>query len=437
MRHKRNEKSKEQNERDNRALSDVSLGGLKVAAVTAMTAFTLTLAVGCSESPGEPEIVDNPNNTEEFGGYTATSEAPAFGSAELVEIEAEEEGVVYNDPLLSPTAGVEEIGDPEATRYGVRILWGKLRFDSTVTTATDWAGSLTISRGAEVVRRTIRFEPATDEVLPRVDRKLIEWNSMTTVHNDGLLVEIFNPRRPDSVRFDSVWVVDSVGESALSVDTTLYRDPLSLTFATVPVTVSFTGAELARLDTVIFTPDSNAVLIQSTRIDERVCPRGHLAGHWGFNEEGRGVFRGAWMSALGKVVGHLKGHWGLNDEGRRMFWGKWISADGAFEGFVRGAWGPYPESSADEAAFRHAAGWFAGQIFNAERFPIGYLRGQYDHGSRDSASVDSRGGHFAGKWKLNCPAPDDRAGGDDMGDRDDSRGTDVVADEYINPEDGF
>lgn len=376
------------NERDSR-MAPVSLAGL-------LSALTLALVVGCSEAPEEPQIVDQPNTTDEFGGYTATNEAPAFGSPELMALEAEETGVEYSDPLLATPAMAEVVNDPEARAYAVRIIWGKLRADSTVTTATDWSGSLTVNRGAEVVRRVIRFEPATDELLPRTDRRLIEWRSLTTVHNDGLLVEVFNPLRPDSVRVDSVFDSDTL----VSVDTTVFRDPLTLTFATAPLTVSFTGAQLRALDTIIYVQDSCAVLIQSTQVDHRVCPRGYLAGRWGFTEDGRQVFRGAWMSARGEILGHLMGHWGVNDAGERTFWGKWIADNGRFEGFVRGRWEPHPDCAADEFAFDHAGGWFGGVIFSADRAPIGELRGRYDHESRDDAA---RGGRFAGKWRLRCP----------------------------------
>ncbi len=43
-----------------------------------LLAITLLLwVVGCSDNPVDTDAVDNPNLEDEFGGYTAMSEAPA------------------------------------------------------------------------------------------------------------------------------------------------------------------------------------------------------------------------------------------------------------------------------------------------------------------------------------------------------------------------
>ncbi len=172
-----------------------------------------------------------------------------------------------------------------------------------------------------------------------------------------------------------------------------------MTFRTGPLTISLTGSELMALDTVIYLADSNAVLIQSTRVDRKSCPKGYLAGKWGVNAEGEQVFRGVWMTRNGNVEGHLLGHWGKNDEGRRMFWGKWIAGDGRFEGFLRGVWAPRPNDHAGDSPRDHAGGGFRGQIFSADRAPIGFLRGHYQSNNTPHENVSGR---FAGKWKLNC-----------------------------------
>ncbi|MBN4056707.1 hypothetical protein JYU19_00170 [bacterium AH-315-J21] len=370
----------------------------------------LLLSVGCSQTPIEAENTDTINTSAEFGGFTATDEQPAFGSPEFAAIEIEAAGVEVVDAIAAQPEVVSMESDPEARSFVVRVQWGKLEFDSTIIAVTDWSGSMAINRGAEVVRRKIHFEDGQDELLPRTDRRLIEWVSKTTVHNDGLLVEIFNPRRPDSVQFDTTVIVvtdTSVvnGDTVLSdrkevtVDTTVFDSPLTMTFATGPLTVSFSGSELMTLDTIIYVQDSCAVLIQSTRIDRKVCPKGYLAGKWGVTDDGAQVFRGVWMTKRGTVDGHLKGHWGVNDDGKRMFWGKWISANGRFEGFLRGGWAPHPDEHASDTGRRHSGGAFKGQIFNSERAPIGFLRGRYKSSDNPNANVHGR---FAGKWKLRC-----------------------------------
>jgi hypothetical protein len=378
--------------------------------LTALVGVLLLWSVGCSDAPNQSQDTDTANNSAEFGGYTASNEQPAFGSPEFAAIETEAAGEEVVDPILATAEVVEMERHPEARSFFVRVLWGKLDYDSTVGVATDWSGSLSVSRGAEAVRRVIRFERGQDELLPRTNRRLIEWKSLTTVHNDGLLVEVFNPRRPDSVRFDTTFVVvtdtsvvngDTVitDREKIAVDTTVFDSPLTLTFATEPLTISFTGSELMALDTIIYVKDSNAVLIQSTRVDRKSCPKGHLAGKWGINAEGEKVFRGVWMTNRGNVEGHLLGHWGTNDEGRRMFWGKWIASNGRFEGFLRGGWAPNPNDHASDIARDHSGGGFKGQIFSADRVPIGFLRGHYRSNANPSENI---AGRFAGKWKLNC-----------------------------------
>ena len=53
----------------------------------------LLWAVGCSDNPTVPEPVDSPDFTEEFGGYTASPEAPGFGDSELIASENDEEEI--------------------------------------------------------------------------------------------------------------------------------------------------------------------------------------------------------------------------------------------------------------------------------------------------------------------------------------------------------
>jgi len=371
----------------------------------ALTALVL-FAIGCSEQATEPDT-GGLNLVDEFGGFTATSEQPAFGDGELQD-EADQE-VDYNDPMLASAPVDSLVNDPDAGLFHLRVVWGRLEYDSTVTTMTDWTGSLTISRGAEVVRRLIRFEPGQDELLPRTDRTLIEWKSITTVHNDGIAVDLLVPRpRPE---LDSILVTDSSG-SVWVIDT-LWPDPVTVTFETGPYSRTFTLAEIAALDTVVYLDDSNAVAFHGMQFFKYRCPRGFLTGEWGYNEEGNGVFRGMWTDQHGFITGWVRGHFGQDDNGRNVFFGKWISHSGRFEGFLRGSWRPAPNVGADPNAMHHAGGLFWGEIFSADRVRIGHLRGRYRN------SDHFRGGFFQARWKLDCNdlRPDDPGTGDMNRDR--------------------
>ena len=365
----------------------------------ALAVFAL-MAVGCSENPSDPAL--NSNVNADFGGFTSADETPAFGDPVMVSMAADLSGEEINDATLQTDPEVAEMDrDPATGRFALKVIWGKPRYDSTVVAPTDWSGSLSINRGAEVVRRVIRFERGQDELLPRTDRRLIEWVSQTTSHNDGLLIEIFNPPHPDSIRIDTTFVIDSTGASIVGgIDTTVFTSLLTLTFRTAPLTISFSADQLAALDTVIYVKDSCAVIFQSTRIQRNPCPRGYLSGGWGVTDSGQHVFRGVWMSVRGNVEGYLRGRWGVNDDGRKMFWGKWISSNGRFEGFLRGRW--YVFSEPRDVADDRIIGAFKGGIFNAGRMPVGMLRGHFWSHNRDETIDTPLRGRFEGKWSLAC-----------------------------------
>jgi len=412
--------------------------------------------VGCSQNPSEPTNTTAGDINADFGGYTATSEAPGFGDADLL---ADADGEVdYNDPLQVSPAVDSIMADSNAGFFVFRVAWGQLEYDSSMTTPTTWDGSLTISRGAELVRRVIRFEPGQDEVLPRTDRTLIEWVSQTTVHYDGLLVDMYFPRpvpmfdttlTPSiDTLFDTTWVdmydttqtpeVDTLGDTTwvtvidtiptpevdtlggdttwtTVVDTTM-PDPVTVTFETGPYSRTFTLGELVALDTIVYLEDSNAVAFHAFKMDRLPCARGFLAGHWGRTEDSTGasvgVFRGMWMSRNGRVDGWLRGNYGRNEDGKHVFYGKWIDQSGNFEGLLSGTWGFQPNRHASDNARRHAGGWFAGKVYDDARSEIGILKGRFkgpDH--------PVKAAYFQGLWRLNC-GDNAGVGWNDPGDRD-------------------
>lgn len=362
-----------------------------------LTLALLVAVVGCSQNPSDTATVTNDQLAIDFGGYDATAEAPAFGDAELLAMSAGEGE--YNDPLLGTPSSDSVIADPDAGLFHFRAVWGQLEYDSTFTTPTDWAGSITISRGAAIVRRLIRFEPATDSLLPRTDRTLIEYASTTTVHNDGISVDFYVPPPGDPV-FDSSWAMDTdslgnVIDSTLEVDT-VYAEPATLTFVAGSYSRTFTLDELAMLDEIVELDDGNAIAFQAQRIYRFACPRGFIRGKWGFDEEDQGRFRGEWMSDYGVLAGWVQGTFDRTDEGK-VFYGKWITKNGLFEGLLRGRWGFHPNNNASDRAFEVAGGWFKGDIYSAEEEKIGQLKGKWksaDHPVKDH--------YFQARWKLDC-----------------------------------
>jgi len=374
-----------------------------------MVVTLLFWANGCSDSPIEPGASENLNLEDEFGGYTASMENPGFGDPELVDEAASD--TVYNDEILaSPEVGTI-ISCPRTGYYHLRAVWGRLCYDSVVTEVTDWTGSLSVSCGVEVIRRVIRFEPGQDYIIrPRTDPKLIEWVSKTTVHNDGIAVDIFVPPIFDTTE---VAKIDSLGDTSyvIVIDTSYSA---TVSFETGPYSRTFELEELRSLDTVVYLDDSNAVAFHSFELHRYPCQLGFLAGRWGFDENGEGRFRGVWWSKRPSffdwyISGYLKGHFGKNDSGAKVFYGKWISRTGEFKGFLKGTYDHPHCQEVTNARMKHAHGWFAGKIFNANRIEIGVLKGRY------RSAPWHKNGFFQGWWKLNCNAiesdPDDNKEG--------------------------
>lgn len=356
----------------------------------------MLLAVGCSDN-----AVDNNssgiNLEDEFGGYTSVSESAAFGDADLLD---EEEGTVdFDDPILSTSDMDTLVNDSEAGYYHLRVIWGQLRYDSTMTDPTDWSGNLLISRGGLVVKRLIRFEDDQDYIIERDNKNLVEWVSQTTVHNDGISFDIFIPRPLTIFDTSYTYVFDSLGDSSevAIIDTTYpEHEPVTVSFETAPYSREFTLEELKSLDTIVYLDDSNQIAFNAFKLDKKVCPRGFVSGRWGQDDEGNNRFKGVWYSHRSRVQGFIEGHYGINDEGKEVFYGKWISRNGKFEGFVKGTYKKHANDNAHINAHRNSGGWLRGQIYSENGQEIGILRGKYTH------SEGNRGDFFQLRWKLYC-----------------------------------
>jgi hypothetical protein len=330
------------------------------------------LLAGCS-STTEPQ--DTNANLEDFGSYTTANEDPAFGDPDIEALMDAETPI--SDPVaLSPM--VDSIENQERTAaYCLRMVWGNLERDSGVTELTDWSGTLTISRGAIIATRTIRFEPGQDYLLPR--------------HNDS---GVYIPE-------ELSWVSKTVGgidgiATRILIPPSVTDDIVTVTYESPQLTITFDVPALEDLDTLISFGAGNAISFEATRCEPptNVARHGHLIGRWGRNLHGEGVFSGAWMTSTGRVIGSVRGNWGVDSTGMHTFVGKYIDLDGNFRGFVKGLW-------RIRAMGDHACGQFRGRIFNADCEPIGVLKGHF------KKSDTHRGGYFAGQWCVggDCFSP--------------------------------
>ncbi len=211
------------------------------------------LFAGCS-SENSASSDESDSIAAQFGGYEPTDEAPAFGDPMIAE------EMVGDEEYVDAVAASPALDSIENTDtydvYALRMVWGSLEYDSTIAEVTDWTGSLEVDDGAIVIRKLIRFEPGQDYILERVDRKLVEWVSFTTVHHDGVLAYVYDP--------------------PVNTDTTASEiAPKTITFSTAPFSITLTMDELAALDTIIYLDDStNAVALRACRVKPMACPRG-------------------------------------------------------------------------------------------------------------------------------------------------------------------
>lgn len=314
--------------------------------------------------------VENPDLNDPYGGYNMKDEAPGFGDPSLVADYGDEAVRDYPDPFANDRDVT--LTDHAGRRIFLMITWGNLERDSTIQRATDWSGSLSVDPGILVLKRVIRFEPG-DNILPRTQRDLLEWESKTQGGVDGILVRVVPRPVPTAV------------------DTTIDSSSTYIRFSTAPVKVEFTLDQLPGLHRVITLPDGNAVAFNAVKVPMSGCPHGFLHGGW-FNHPERpgGRFHGRWASADGNVRGILKGVYGVNDSGERVLFGKMIGADGRFEGIVRGTWAPDPGID--------NGGWFRGRWVDRRLRIKGELKGHWQR------SQHCNGGFFRGEWVMNCDA---------------------------------
>ncbi len=342
---------------------------------------TLTSPAPASSTPREAVNLDSPT-----GGFTASSEKPAFGEPDAIGALANESQVedsCENDP------GFQRMLRARGARlYDFRAVWGHLADASDTNAAKpcplDWSGTLHLEGGIIAIEKVIGFEP-TDS-LWRVDKSTIQWVSRTGPRVDGIQVKlVVPPTNKDNA-------------------TCVACEP-KLVLRTGPYSRTFTLKELVSMN-VVEPVDrcGNAISITSMLAIPQ-WPHGRLAGSWKMtppdtlappdsnNTEGivLGVFRGIWIAERGLIGGCLKGVYGLNSEGKKVFFGKYIDPDGRFMGILRGTYGVRPEVS-ENAARPH--GWFAGEWVDENVNVKGKLKGHWI-GERETGN-----GYFHGVWRM-------------------------------------
>src|SRR5258706_4487239 len=161
-------------------------------------ALTALLALGCgarqdtSEGSPEAEAIGAALETDN-GGLTTDDESPEFGESDVFTgAQIPEPETAISDDLENTEPVATLLNKPDAAKYEVVLLWGHIPGELDFT-PKNWSGAIRVSRGSLVVRRQIRFEDATDHLLPRQDPQVVGFTSVTGPHNDGLRLTVIDP----------------------------------------------------------------------------------------------------------------------------------------------------------------------------------------------------------------------------------------------------
>ncbi|MEO8704556.1 MAG: hypothetical protein ABI867_31165, partial [Kofleriaceae bacterium] len=315
--------------------------------------------VACTTDSSPSEEATAADLEKESGGYTTADEAAAFDAEELYASASIEADTAVVDELAGDPSIVEMSGSVTAEAHDFALLWGRMPADPDATGGRDWSGRIQLSRGAMVVRRRIAFEQSTDRVLPRTQRDLIEFKSVTRPFADGLVLRVFDPTPADP-------------------------NPLTLTYTSDDGTQTY-ALELRRLaqgPIVVDAGDGNRVIATGRRRAD-FCNHGTMRGRWHALAPNFGGYLGIVSNAAGEPVGHVRGIYGQRRGGEQVVFGKFIDRDGQFSGLISGQ-------------------------YTDGRFEARWIDRGGDHGVLHGAFFEGaslRAGVFAARWQeTSCDA---------------------------------
>ncbi|HET7503974.1 MAG TPA: hypothetical protein VFK02_23295, partial [Kofleriaceae bacterium] len=254
------------------------------------------------------------------------------------------------------------IDRPATAGFRMVLVWGKLPAERDATDSRDWSGELKVSRGALVVRHTIGFEDATDQLLPRPALDTVAFHSVTRPYVDGLALTVLDPT-PEA-------------------DTAL-----SLTYTPADGSTSYTLdlAQLAAGPIVVDAGGGFKVVAIGHRRSADACDHGFMRGRWHVLSPRLGRFLGVVTDEDGARVGHVRGVFGQRRNGDSVLFGKFIDREGHFRGLLAGS-------------------------FDGGEYRARWIDRQGDHGNAHGvyfAGQTEASGDFLGRWsEASCS--DDR-----------------------------
>ncbi len=318
----------------------------------------VSLAAACTQAGGEEEEADEIASAieEDNGGLDMNDTEPMFGEPEMFADAALEADTAVSDPMASEPETAAELASPDAALFNVLVLWGQMPPDWNNRNGHEWDGTISINRGAMIVRRTVGFEDETNALAPRTDRQSVNFISMTLPMVDGLVLTIADPE-PAST------------------------DPLVVTYtARSGAVFSATMADLVSgVQSMPVDDSGNRIAAAALPRPLDPCAHGTLRGRWHRVRDGRGRLIGVVSNAEGDPIGHVLGVYGRRTTGEQVFFGKYIDRDGAFRGLFGGG---------------YRDGHFQGRWIVRHDPDHGVLAGEY----RETIDGPETGGLFVGRW---------------------------------------
>jgi hypothetical protein len=316
---------------------------------------TACLDRGGSDTQDVSSALEKPN-----GGLDTADEAPAFGADDELAAATIEADTAAVDPLASAPATVEMDHASATSGYRAIILWGKLPADRTTAEARDWSGSLKVSRGGLIVRRTIAFEDRTDAVLPRTSLDTVAFTSVTRPYVDGLALTVLDPS-PSTTGAQTLTYTPDDGSTSYTLDL----------------------SQLANGPIVVDAGNGFKIVAIGHRRQAQACDSGFMRGRWHALSPHLGKYLGIVTNEDGERVGHVRGVYGQRRNGDAVLFGKFIDHEGHFRGLLVGA-------------------------FENGQYHARWIDRQGDHGAAHGAYFEGAAastGHFLGRWaEAGCSA---------------------------------
>ena len=341
---------------------------------TLMTTLLCTLPIaGCAQDSFDEEAEIGEAIAQVNGGLDMEDmedEAPMFGEQDrfaAAELETEE---AYDDAMEREGDVIAMQREVGASVVHTVMQWGQIPFDPDAEEIVDWSGTLSVNRGAILLRRVVAFESGLgDGIEPRTSPQELSFRSTTRPASDGLRLTIIDPT-PNA---DEPLILDYS-----NADGSVYSVALSdLVAAPQSFDVDDAGNRI--------------VAVAISRSDDE-CESGTLGGRWHRVARDRGRLLGQVRATDGELLGHVRGVYGERPDGNRVFFGKYINTEGVFRGIFAG---------------RYLAGHFGG-VWLTRSGEVGALGGQY----RETIAGPEVGGHFLGRWAERLCGASVEPGGD-------------------------